>query len=307
MSETPPPEEDPRDAEHERQQRAAMKAVERMSKLLASQKAHHGSEDLMRQIGSLKRQNALLTQILVIVIIWLGLAIGAVSSFVSPASFEAWREGIAIQLIRRTKQTNVMSLYTRRTFGYLCERAFFEIPNTVFAALKSPTVVCAGLLLSFPVAALLRAASPYQCDVLLALACLLVGQLLCLGDDLQLSIAPQMANAGAFCFMIGFAVLTIPALLRKLHKPTPWSQYRAQILRALRAGIERPENTGEGTPAYEPPPSPPGIQDGVMKRLWLRFVLSQKHRRHTCTSWEFGVSALLNGAVYMVDTLIAHD
>mmetsp|Transcript_21758 Transcript_21758/g.49201 ORF Transcript_21758/g.49201 Transcript_21758/m.49201 type:complete len:348 (-) Transcript_21758:228-1271(-) len=292
----------------------ALKAVARMNALLALQKKQNSSENLMRQVGDLKRRNALLAQILVVVIAWLGLAIGAVSSFVSPESFEAWREGITIQLIRRTKQTNLTSLYLRRTFGYLCERAFFEIPNTLFAALRSPRELVLGLVLAFPAAALLRAASPYECDTLLALGCFLVGQLLYLGDDLRLPVAPQMALVGGFSLMVGGAVLLMPLALRKLHKPKPWGRYRAQILRALReeSGVapdQTPEQAaagGEQAGAFRPPPPLPP-QGNVIRRGWHRFLLSQKHRRHTCTSWEFGMMALANATVYMIDTLIAHD
>jgi hypothetical protein len=286
----------------------ALRAMERMSGSLARTKQNSSKvEELMRQVGSLRRTNAVLSQVLLVLVLWLALATGAVMSFVTPESFEAWREGIAIQLIRRTPQTSLMSLHLRRSFGYLCERSFFEIPNTLLVALKHPVQLVLGALLAVPFAAALRAGvfpSLRRCDdFLLAGYVLLAANVLFLGDDFGLPIADLMAKVGGFLLMASAAVLALPFLIRTVHRPRPWSAYRAQILRRLR------EEGGEAQPAAPARAAavPAVAVPSLPKRAWLAFAASQLHRRHTATSQEISLVLLANTAVYAIDTLIAHD
>lgn len=274
-----------------------------MSTTLANSKeSSMKSDEMMRQIGNLRRTNALLTQLLLFTVLWLGLAVGAVVSFVTPESFEAWREGIAIQLIRRSPQTSLMGLQLRRTFGYLCERSFFEVPNTMLVALRSPIQLALGGILALPLAAALRAGalsrSRHLDDVVLAGSVMFIANVLFLGDDLGLSLAPQMAKLGGFLLMTSLAVLALPSLIRTVYKPRPWSTYKTQILRRLRdeETIEQP--TDEVATR---------VPTSVANRTWTAFAASQVRRRHSASSREIAVVLLANTVVYAIDTLIAHD
>lgn len=293
----------------------ARKALVRLNALAAA--AHHKThrtEELMQQLGAVRRTNQLLLRLLVVMAAWVSLATAAVVSFVTPESFDAWREGIAIQLIRRAPQTNIMGLHARRIFGYFVERLFFEVPGAVLSACRAPILVVQGLLLALPTAAVVRAASPWECDVLLSGLLVLLAQLLFLGDDLAFQCAPLLARVGGFVIMVAAGVITLPAVLRKFHKPTPWSRYRAAILRQLRATAaddDAAAAAGSGGAAAgaatAAAPAPTGPQHGLGRRLWLRFVQSQRRRRHTATSTEVAWLLLANLAVWMVDTMIAHD
>jgi len=298
-----------RDTEsNEQKLRVALRAIDRMSNNLARTK--HSSvktEELMRQLGVLRRTNAILVQVLVVFVLWLALATGAVASFVTPESFEAWREGIAIQLIRRTPQTSIFSLQLRRIFGYLCERSFFEVPNTLFVALRYPIQLLLGTVLAVPFAAALRAGAVLplrRCDdLLLSGSILLVANTLFLGDDFSLPIAPLMAKVGGFLLMTSVAVLALPTLIRSIHRPRPWSAYKTQILRQLRAGDTQVPTANEPAAARVAPV----MRAGLLRRVWSSFISAQMQRRKTATSKQVAMVLVANAAVYALDTLISHD
>jgi len=299
----------------ESQLEAARRAILRMNAVLAmrggkgsSSEQHQRFEALMAQVGSLRRKNAMLVNLLGILAFWVALATGAVMSFVTPQSFEAWREGIAIQLIRRSPQTSLSALYARRFFGYFIERAFFEVPKCFLAALRQPALCGVGVALAFPTAALLRALRlGWQDDVALVLGLLLAAQVLFLADDFGLPVAPRLAQAGGFLMLVAGAVLTLPAMLRAVHRPKPWAQYRTQILHALTHFDEVATNGGGRADAgrADLPHRPPSVH--FFRRAWLTFSVGQKNRRLGATANELAVLVAANAAVWMIDTLIVHD
>lgn len=305
-------------SEAKRKLDAALRGLARMNAVLATQRSAASTTDsLMAALGKARRRNTWLQQLLGVLAVLLAFTAAAVASFVTPESFEAWREGIAIQLIRRAPQTSMSSLYARRSFGYLVERAFFEVPYALLAALKRPGLVACFAVLAFPAAAVARALAAVHrwSDVNLAAALFLAANLLFLGDDFSLPGHKRMADAGMFVVLVSTAVLALPSALACVHKPAPWGRYRSQILAALRAqGAAADDGGAESAPrlrrvaaaAQSRRPWRPGT---LVRRAWLRLALSQQQFRPTRASERAQLAALVGAiaVVATVDTLIAHN
>mmetsp|Transcript_5181 Transcript_5181/g.15753 ORF Transcript_5181/g.15753 Transcript_5181/m.15753 type:complete len:280 (+) Transcript_5181:2-841(+) len=207
------------------------------------------------------------------------LTLSALWVFVTPDSFRAFREGIAIQLIR-TGSHSMLSLHARRAFGAVVERLLYETP---VAALRVATLTPLLIPVSLVTAVLTRLAVDDSLAVALWAA---VANAAFLGDDFQVANAPNLFLLGVFAVAVVASILALPPLcgcLAPAHADL-WARCRDAAL---------------GRPREQPAARDP-----------LLLSLLKKQRRHHFSrhvSWVTLLLATFAFLAFTLDTAIAHD
>lgn len=207
------------------------------------------------------------------------LTLSALWVFVTPASFRAFREGIAIQLIR-TGGHSMFSLHTRRAFGIFVERVLYEAPLAlIHIAAWLPLIGVPALA----VAAVSRVATDFD-DIRAASFWIAFANTAFLGDDSGLSIAPQLFVLAVFAIFVAIGILALPQLARKIAPASTslWIRCRDAALGRAR---QPPENPG----------------------FYLTQVEKQRQQRLIYFSWTTACFVMVAAIAGLIDMAIVHE
>lgn len=264
---------------------AAVKYLTRMNAMIVAQREATAEKiSYAREVGKLRRQVRHLVVACAFLVCTTALAISALLVFVTPESFRAFREGIAIQLIR-TGDHSMLSLQLRRIFAILVERVLYEIPMACVASRSFVGMAPAALLAAAATRFLL------DCDdARAAAAWLAVANLAFLGDDFGLS--SDTSKVGIFALGVVFCVLVLPAACRRFVAPSKhdWARCREAALRHVR-GIDSP------------------LQDQPVRRGLLKAIVAKQMNRKPFVAWDTITIALfaIAAGAWVLDTAIVHD
>lgn len=254
--------------------------------IVAQREANAEKISYAREVGKLRRQVRQLVAACVVLVCTTALAISALLVFVTPESFRAFREGIAIQLIR-TGQHSMLSLHIRRIFAVLVERVLYETPMACMASRRLVGIAPAALV----VAAATRLLLDFD-DARATAAWLAVANVAFLGDDFGLS--SDTFSVGVFALGVVFFVLVLPAACRRFVSPSKdaWARCREAALRRVR-GIH------DHAPVHDEP----------VRRGLLKAMVAKQMSRRPFVAWDTITIALfaIAAGAWVLDTAIVHD
>lgn len=207
------------------------------------------------------------------------LTLSALWVFVTPASFRAFREGIAIQLIR-TGGHSMFSLQMRRAFGIFVERLLYEAPLALIHIARWLPLIGVPAL---AVAAVSRVANDFD-DIRAATFWIAVANIAFLGDDLGLRSAPQLFVLAVFAIFVAIGILALPQLARKIA-PASTGLWRRCRDAALGRARQPPEDAG----------------------FYLTQLQRQRQQRLTQFSWTTACFVLIAATAGLLDTVIVHE
>jgi len=159
------------------------------------------------------------------------LAVGGLYVFVTPESYQIFREGIAMQLIR-SGEHSMASLHLRRAFGVVVERCLYEIPRAAAAAAYGHCGLhgAAALAAALFVAMLSRELAGFDDGCLVAFW-VAAAHLAFLGDDVGAPHAAALFDLGTFALTVALCVAVLPALAKKAapRGRSAWHRLRAAL------------------------------------------------------------------------------
>mmetsp|Transcript_12927 Transcript_12927/g.17315 ORF Transcript_12927/g.17315 Transcript_12927/m.17315 type:complete len:296 (-) Transcript_12927:125-1012(-) len=268
------------------------------------------NEQLASALGKYRQRAHLLSQICLFLLVTNALTLSTVWVFVTPESFAAFREGIAMKLIRREAGYSMSALRMRNAFAVLVERILYETPKALFTLLAMGTTTVIGIasiIFAFFFAIFTRLLLNFN-DALAFAIWIFFTNLCFLSDDFHFH--PHFFfPLGGLALQISIFILALPEITRFLKPPgrDHWLRCRRVILSRHRSLQNQDNNsTNENKSDGISPPSGQRQQQ-LQSPFFSKILMMQRRRTNLYPSRASTVLFFLAFLTWCLDTAIVHE